>query len=75
MIRKNLKRGTTALNFAKPISFYMIRNVLNETNVTCVTKLLRAYVKIYFTVNVNRRNLLVTKLVSGKICNITFTPV
>ena len=49
------------------MSFYMVDNVLYETNVTGVTKLLKAHVKIrsfsIVTVNLNRRNLLVKKLV------------
>ena len=51
----------------KPISFYVISNVLNETNVTGVTKILKAHVKVRsFCMGYCKReqkNLLVTKLV------------
>ena len=56
VIRKNLKQGTTALKFAEDSwkegsFFYVIHNLLYETKVTCVTKCLKAHVKIIrFTV-------------------------
>ena len=51
----------------KPISFYVTSNVLHETNMTGVTKLLKAHVKIRsFSMGYCKReqkHLLVTKLV------------
>ena len=53
---KNLKQGTTALRFAtetKPVSFYMIHNVLHEKKVTRVTKFLNLDVFLLVTVKFN----------------------
>ena len=53
---KNLKQGTTALRFAteaKPVSFYMIHNVLHEKKVTLVTKFLNLEVFLLVTVKFN----------------------
>ena len=54
----------------------MIHNLLNETKVTGVTKLLKAHVKFRsffmgYCKQEQRKYLLVTKLAQGRICNTT----